>query len=63
MPTKMHNDSASQNDDMSKNRPSTQGDQSKTKGHSSQVTSKTTHKTGTKDAHVNNNTSSRSSRK
>jgi|GEM_PF-3406301 hypothetical protein len=62
MPTKMHNDLARQNDDM-KNRQSTQGSQSKTKGHSSNATSKTAHKANTKDEDMDNNTSSRSSRK
>jgi hypothetical protein len=62
MPTKMHNDLARQNDDTSKNRTSTQGTPSKTKDHSN-VTSKTAHKTSTKDEDMDNNTSSRSSRK
>jgi hypothetical protein len=57
MPTKMHNDLARQNDD-AKNRQSAQ-----TKGQSNQATSKTAHKTSMKDEDVDNNTSSRSSRK
>jgi hypothetical protein len=61
MPTKMHNDMSRQNED--KNRTSTQGNQSKTKGQSNQATSKTAHKANTKDADVDNNTSSRSSTK
>jgi hypothetical protein len=62
MPTKMHNDLARPNDD-TKNRQSTQGNQSKTKSQSNQATSKTAHKTSMKDEDVDNNTSSRSSRK
>jgi hypothetical protein len=62
MPTKMHNDVSRQNDDV-KNRTTTQGSQSKTKGHSSNATSKTAHKSNTKDEDMDNSTSSRSSRK
>jgi hypothetical protein len=62
MPTKMHNDLARQNDD-TKNRQSTQGNQSKTKSQSTQATSKTAHRSNAKDEDVDNNSSSRSSRK
>jgi len=62
MPTKMHNDVSRQNDD-TKNRQSTQGNQSKTNRQSTQATSKTAHRTSAKNEDVDNNNSSRSSRK
>jgi hypothetical protein len=61
MPTKMHNDVSRQNDD-TKNRQSTQGNQSKTNRQSTPATSKTAHR-NMKDEDVDNNSSSRSSRK
>jgi hypothetical protein len=62
MPTKMHNDLSRQNDD-TKNRQSTQGNQSKTNRQSTQATSKTAHRSSMKDEDVDNSSSSRSSKR